>query len=101
MDGAAPAAPMAPLAPMGGPHPHSDVPLADGPEAISGPTAAGRDPPPSPMVDRKKHRRKKLSTLSKTEGSAGQAEGERRAGVGTADTTGTRPPPHGDTTTTP
>lgn len=54
----------------------SSAKLPDGPEAISGPTAAGRDPPPSPMVDRKKHRRKKLSTPSKTEGSAGQAEEE-------------------------
>ncbi|XP_071887917.1 arf-GAP with GTPase, ANK repeat and PH domain-containing protein 2-like [Anas platyrhynchos] len=30
------------------------------------------------MVDRKKHRRKKLSTPSKTEGSAGQAEAKRK-----------------------
>ncbi|NXW52674.1 AGAP2 protein, partial [Nyctiprogne leucopyga] len=51
----------------------------DGPpifEAISSPSSSGRDPPPSPMVDRKKHRRKKLMTPSKTEGSAGQAEEE-------------------------
>ncbi|KAJ1061619.1 hypothetical protein K5549_002654 [Capra hircus] len=33
-----------------------------------------REPPPSPMV--KKQRRKKLTTPSKTEGSAGQAEGK-------------------------
>lgn len=52
---------------------------SDGPpasEAISSPGSSGKDPPPSPMVDRKKHRRKKLSTPSKTEGSAGQAEEE-------------------------
>ncbi|XP_021239539.1 arf-GAP with GTPase, ANK repeat and PH domain-containing protein 2-like, partial [Numida meleagris] len=47
-----------------------------GPEPISSPGSSGRDPPPSPMIDRKKHRRKKLSTPSKTEGSAGQAEEE-------------------------
>uniref|UniRef100_G3U2F4 Arf-GAP with GTPase, ANK repeat and PH domain-containing protein 2 n=1 Tax=Loxodonta africana TaxID=9785 RepID=G3U2F4_LOXAF len=34
-----------------------------------------REPPPSPMV--KKQRRKKLTTPSKTEGSAGQAEGHQ------------------------
>ncbi|NXU11264.1 AGAP2 protein, partial [Pardalotus punctatus] len=53
--------------------------LADSPlsfEAVSSPGSAGRDPPPSPLVDRKKHRRKKLTTPSKTEGSAGQAEEE-------------------------
>ncbi|NWX40149.1 AGAP2 protein, partial [Steatornis caripensis] len=52
---------------------------ADGPpafEAISSPSSSGKDPPPSPMIDRKKHRRKKLMTPSKTEGSAGQAEEE-------------------------
>ncbi|NXH42513.1 AGAP2 protein, partial [Dicaeum eximium] len=38
--------------------------------------AVSRDPPPSPLVDRKKHRRKKLMTPSKTEGSGGQAEEE-------------------------
>ncbi|XP_016161071.1 PREDICTED: arf-GAP with GTPase, ANK repeat and PH domain-containing protein 2-like [Ficedula albicollis] len=43
-------------------------------EAVSSPGSAGRDPPPSPLVDRKKHRRKKLTTPSKTEGSGGQAE---------------------------
>ena len=37
-----------------------------------------REPPPSPMV--KKQRRKKLTTPSKTEGSAGQAEGEALVG---------------------
>ncbi|XP_059727870.1 arf-GAP with GTPase, ANK repeat and PH domain-containing protein 2 isoform X3 [Haemorhous mexicanus] len=45
-------------------------------EAVSSPGSAGRDPPPSPLVDRKKHRRKKLMTPSKTEGSGGQAEEE-------------------------
>ncbi|XP_037370976.1 arf-GAP with GTPase, ANK repeat and PH domain-containing protein 2 isoform X1 [Talpa occidentalis] len=35
-----------------------------------------REPPPSPMV--KKQRRKKLTTPSKTEGSAGQAEAKRK-----------------------
>uniref|UniRef100_A0ACB8EPR6 Uncharacterized protein n=1 Tax=Sphaerodactylus townsendi TaxID=933632 RepID=A0ACB8EPR6_9SAUR len=44
-------------------------------EGLSSPGSSGKDPPPSPMVDRKKHRRKKLATPSKTEGSAGQAEG--------------------------
>uniref|UniRef100_A0A8B9C8H9 ArfGAP with GTPase domain, ankyrin repeat and PH domain 2 n=1 Tax=Anser brachyrhynchus TaxID=132585 RepID=A0A8B9C8H9_9AVES len=39
-------------------------------------SGSGEYPPPSPMVDRKKHRRKKLTTPSKTEGSAGQAEEE-------------------------
>ena len=38
-----------------------------------------REPPPSPMV--KKQRRKKLTTPSKTEGSAGQAEGEALGAV--------------------
>ncbi|XP_015742416.1 LOW QUALITY PROTEIN: arf-GAP with GTPase, ANK repeat and PH domain-containing protein 2 [Coturnix japonica] len=47
-----------------------------GPETVSSPGSSGRDPPPSPLMDRKKHRRKKLSTPSKTEGSAGQAEEE-------------------------
>uniref|UniRef100_A0A8C3UZQ2 ArfGAP with GTPase domain, ankyrin repeat and PH domain 2 n=1 Tax=Catharus ustulatus TaxID=91951 RepID=A0A8C3UZQ2_CATUS len=53
--------------------------LAESPlsfEAVSSPGSAGRDPPPSPLVDRKKHRRKKLMTPSKTEGSGGQAEEE-------------------------
>ncbi|XP_031466253.1 arf-GAP with GTPase, ANK repeat and PH domain-containing protein 2 [Phasianus colchicus] len=57
----------------------SSAKLSDGPagpESVSSPGSSGRDPPPSPMVDRKKHRRKKLSTPSKTEGSAGQAEEE-------------------------
>ncbi|KAM3848936.1 arf-GAP with GTPase, ANK repeat and PH domain-containing protein 2 isoform 1-T1 [Vipera latastei] len=45
-------------------------------EGLSSPGSSGKDPPPSPMIDRKKHRRKKLSTPSKTEGSAGQAEEE-------------------------
>ncbi|XP_066469774.1 arf-GAP with GTPase, ANK repeat and PH domain-containing protein 2 [Tiliqua scincoides] len=45
-------------------------------EGLSSPGSSGKDPPPSPMVDRKKHRRKKLTTPSKTEGSAGQAEEE-------------------------
>lgn len=40
-----------------------------------------REPPPSPMV--KKQRRKKLSTPSKTEGSAVQAEGEAVMGSST------------------
>ncbi|KAM6100952.1 LOW QUALITY PROTEIN: arf-GAP with GTPase, ANK repeat and PH domain-containing protein 2 [Pterocles gutturalis] len=47
-------------------------------EAISSPGSSGRDPPPSPLIDRKKHRRKKLMTPSKTEGSAGQAEAKRK-----------------------
>uniref|UniRef100_A0A8C3JNV2 ArfGAP with GTPase domain, ankyrin repeat and PH domain 2 n=1 Tax=Calidris pygmaea TaxID=425635 RepID=A0A8C3JNV2_9CHAR len=54
---------------------------SDGPptfEAISSPGSSGKDPPPSPMMDRKKHRRKKLMTPSKTEGSAGQAEAKRK-----------------------
>ncbi|XP_072214019.1 arf-GAP with GTPase, ANK repeat and PH domain-containing protein 2 isoform X2 [Excalfactoria chinensis] len=54
----------------------SSAKLPDGPETVSSPGSSGRDPPPSPMIDRKKHRRKKLSTPSKTEGSAGQAEEE-------------------------
>ncbi|XP_009992276.1 PREDICTED: arf-GAP with GTPase, ANK repeat and PH domain-containing protein 2-like [Chaetura pelagica] len=41
-------------------------------ETVSSP--GGRDPLPSPLLDRKKHRRKKLTTPSKTEGAAGQAE---------------------------
>ncbi|NWT92563.1 AGAP2 protein, partial [Urocynchramus pylzowi] len=45
-------------------------------EAVASPGSGGRDPPPSPLVDRKKHRRKKLMTPSKTEGSGGQAEEE-------------------------
>ncbi|XP_040437439.1 LOW QUALITY PROTEIN: arf-GAP with GTPase, ANK repeat and PH domain-containing protein 2 [Falco naumanni] len=45
-------------------------------EAISSPGSSGKEPPPSPTMDRKKHRRKKLMTPSKTEGSAGQAEEE-------------------------
>ncbi|XP_062975744.1 arf-GAP with GTPase, ANK repeat and PH domain-containing protein 2 isoform X2 [Elgaria multicarinata webbii] len=45
-------------------------------EGLSSPGSSGKDPPPSPMIDRKKHRRKKLTTPSKTEGSAGQAEEE-------------------------
>ncbi|CAK6443255.1 unnamed protein product [Pipistrellus nathusii] len=40
----------------------------------SGDLSLSREPPPSPMV--KKQRRKKLTTPSKTEGSAGQAEEE-------------------------
>ncbi|XP_032994366.1 arf-GAP with GTPase, ANK repeat and PH domain-containing protein 2 isoform X2 [Lacerta agilis] len=47
-------------------------------EGLSSPGSGGKDPPPSPMVDRKKHRRKKLTTPSKTEGSAGQAEAKRK-----------------------
>ncbi|XP_060618811.2 arf-GAP with GTPase, ANK repeat and PH domain-containing protein 2 isoform X1 [Anolis sagrei] len=47
-------------------------------EGLSSPGSGGKEPPPSPMVDRKKHRRKKLSTPSKTEGSAGQAEAKRK-----------------------
>ncbi|XP_071656119.1 arf-GAP with GTPase, ANK repeat and PH domain-containing protein 2 isoform X2 [Patagioenas fasciata] len=43
---------------------------------LSPDTPPALEPPPSPMVDRKKHRRKKLMTPSKTEGSAGQAEEE-------------------------
>lgn len=46
-------------------------------EGLSSPGSSGKDPPPSPMIDRKKHRRKKLTTPSKTEGSAGQAEGKK------------------------
>ncbi|XP_067385608.1 arf-GAP with GTPase, ANK repeat and PH domain-containing protein 2 isoform X2 [Emydura macquarii macquarii] len=45
-------------------------------EGVSSP--GGKDPPPSPMIDRKKHRRKKLTTPSKTEGSTGQAEAKRK-----------------------
>ncbi|XP_050781233.1 arf-GAP with GTPase, ANK repeat and PH domain-containing protein 2 isoform X2 [Gopherus flavomarginatus] len=45
-------------------------------EGGSSPSPGGKDPPPSPMIDRKKHRRKKLMTPSKTEGSTGQAEEE-------------------------
>ncbi|XP_069735054.1 arf-GAP with GTPase, ANK repeat and PH domain-containing protein 2 [Phaenicophaeus curvirostris] len=52
----------------------SDIPF----EAISSPGSSGKDPPPSPMIDRKKHRRKKLMTPSKTESSAGQAEAKRK-----------------------
>ncbi|KAM6308088.1 LOW QUALITY PROTEIN: arf-GAP with GTPase, ANK repeat and PH domain-containing protein 2 [Podargus strigoides] len=54
---------------------------SDGPpafEAVPSPSSSGKDPPPSPMIDRKKHRRKKLMTPSKTEGSAGQAEAKRK-----------------------
>lgn len=47
-------------------------------EALSSPGSSGKDPPPSPMIDKKKHRRKKLTTPSKTEGSVGQAEGKRQ-----------------------
>ncbi|KAM6233474.1 LOW QUALITY PROTEIN: arf-GAP with GTPase, ANK repeat and PH domain-containing protein 1-like [Porphyrio hochstetteri] len=54
----------------------SDTPLPF--EAVSSPGSAGKDPPPSPLIDRKKHRRKKLMTPSKTEGSAGQAEAKRK-----------------------
>ncbi|OXB52891.1 hypothetical protein ASZ78_016648, partial [Callipepla squamata] len=50
--------------------------FADAPDPIFGPTAPGRDPPPSPLTERKKQRRKKLSTPSKTESAAGQAEEE-------------------------
>ena len=80
-----PAAPRKPMIPVPrwplcahGPDPQR-IPLADGPagpDSISSPGSSGREPPPSPMVDRKKQRRKKLSTPSKTEGAAGQAEGE-------------------------
>uniref|UniRef100_A0A8C3GJ96 ArfGAP with GTPase domain, ankyrin repeat and PH domain 2 n=1 Tax=Cairina moschata TaxID=8855 RepID=A0A8C3GJ96_CAIMO len=75
--GTAPEVTPASLVSLSPPQPVS--PSADGPpasEAISSPGSSGKDPPPSPMVDRKKHRRKKLSTPSKTEGSAGQAEEE-------------------------
>ncbi|KAM9252095.1 LOW QUALITY PROTEIN: arf-GAP with GTPase, ANK repeat and PH domain-containing protein 2 [Cariama cristata] len=54
----------------------SDAPPAF--EVVSSPGSSGKDPPPSPMIDRKKHRRKKLMTPSKTEGSAGQAEAKRK-----------------------
>uniref|UniRef100_A0A8D2J0V4 ArfGAP with GTPase domain, ankyrin repeat and PH domain 2 n=1 Tax=Varanus komodoensis TaxID=61221 RepID=A0A8D2J0V4_VARKO len=47
-------------------------------QRLSSPGSSGKDPPPSPMIDRKKHRRKKLTTPSKTEGSAGQAEAKRK-----------------------
>ncbi|XP_053907657.1 arf-GAP with GTPase, ANK repeat and PH domain-containing protein 2 [Cuculus canorus] len=52
----------------------SEVPL----EVISSPGSSGKDPPASPTMERKKHRRKKLMTPSKTEGSAGQAEAKRK-----------------------
>uniref|UniRef100_A0A7M4E7E1 ArfGAP with GTPase domain, ankyrin repeat and PH domain 2 n=1 Tax=Crocodylus porosus TaxID=8502 RepID=A0A7M4E7E1_CROPO len=45
---------------------------------VLSPGGGSRDPLPSPMVDRKKHRRKKLTTQSKTEGAAGQAEAKRK-----------------------
>lgn len=51
-------------------------PMPEGVEGVLSPGGGSRDPLPSPMVDRKKHRRKKLTTQSKTEGAAGQAEGE-------------------------
>ncbi|XP_074835609.1 arf-GAP with GTPase, ANK repeat and PH domain-containing protein 2 isoform X3 [Carettochelys insculpta] len=49
-------------------------------DGVSSPTPSpsSKDPPPSPMIDRKKHRRKKLMTPSKTEGSTGQAEAKRK-----------------------
>ncbi|XP_074977514.1 arf-GAP with GTPase, ANK repeat and PH domain-containing protein 2 isoform X3 [Caretta caretta] len=47
-------------------------------EGVSSSSPSGKDPPPSPMIDRKKHRRKKLMTPSKTEGSTGQAEAKRK-----------------------
>ncbi|XP_049739674.1 arf-GAP with GTPase, ANK repeat and PH domain-containing protein 2 isoform X3 [Elephas maximus indicus] len=56
----------------------STVQMGEGPDC----TPSGdlspltREPPPSPMV--KKQRRKKLTTPSKTEGSAGQAEAKRK-----------------------
>lgn len=65
----------------GGPGAQRAALSADAPpafEAAASPGSAGKDPPPSPVIDRKKHRRKKLMTPSKTEGSAGQAEGETR-----------------------
>uniref|UniRef100_A0A8C3NWX2 ArfGAP with GTPase domain, ankyrin repeat and PH domain 2 n=1 Tax=Cyanoderma ruficeps TaxID=181631 RepID=A0A8C3NWX2_9PASS len=71
----APVPPVSVVAPVA----HVCHPLAESPlsfEAVSSPGSAGRDPPPSPLVDRKKHRRKKLMTPSKTEGSGGQAEEE-------------------------
>lgn len=81
------------------PVPHVCSLLAESPlsfEAVSSPGSAGRDPPPSPLVDRKKHRRKKLTTPSKTEGSGGQAEGECHSHMSPAPVThgavGTRPP---------
>uniref|UniRef100_A0A670YDV2 ArfGAP with GTPase domain, ankyrin repeat and PH domain 2 n=1 Tax=Pseudonaja textilis TaxID=8673 RepID=A0A670YDV2_PSETE len=54
----------------------SSVGVGDSSKGLSSPGSSGKDPPPSPMIDRKKHRRKKLATPSKTEGSAGQAEEE-------------------------
>uniref|UniRef100_A0A8C4YIM9 ArfGAP with GTPase domain, ankyrin repeat and PH domain 2 n=1 Tax=Gopherus evgoodei TaxID=1825980 RepID=A0A8C4YIM9_9SAUR len=53
-----------------------DVSGGQAPEGGGNPSPGGKDPPPSPMIDRKKHRRKKLMTPSKTEGSTGQAEEE-------------------------
>ncbi|XP_059575208.1 arf-GAP with GTPase, ANK repeat and PH domain-containing protein 2 isoform X1 [Alligator mississippiensis] len=50
----------------------------EGVEGVLSPGGGSRDPLPSPMVDRKKHRRKKLTTQSKTEGAAGQAEAKRK-----------------------
>ncbi|XP_069087032.1 arf-GAP with GTPase, ANK repeat and PH domain-containing protein 2 isoform X2 [Pleurodeles waltl] len=44
-------------------------------EAAPSPSST-KEPIPSPMVERKKHRRKKSMTSSKTEGAAGQAEEE-------------------------
>ncbi|KAE8626705.1 hypothetical protein XENTR_v10006718 [Xenopus tropicalis] len=44
-------------------------------DVISSPTS-NKDPPSSPMSDKKKNRRKKNMTPSKTEGSAGQADEE-------------------------
>ncbi|XP_069509447.1 arf-GAP with GTPase, ANK repeat and PH domain-containing protein 2 isoform X2 [Ambystoma mexicanum] len=44
-------------------------------EALPSPSS-GKEPIPSPMVERKKHRRKKSVTSSKTDGTAGQADEE-------------------------
>nr|XP_033794289.1 arf-GAP with GTPase, ANK repeat and PH domain-containing protein 2 isoform X3 [Geotrypetes seraphini] len=48
------------------------TPAAEGTPSPS----SSKEPPASPMVDKKKHRRKKVMTPSKTEGSVGQAEEE-------------------------
>ncbi|XP_068123514.1 arf-GAP with GTPase, ANK repeat and PH domain-containing protein 2 isoform X3 [Hyperolius riggenbachi] len=45
-------------------------------DVISSPPSI-KEPPPSPLTDKKKNRKKKNMTPSKTEGSAGQADGER------------------------
>ncbi|XP_005986381.1 arf-GAP with GTPase, ANK repeat and PH domain-containing protein 1 [Latimeria chalumnae] len=39
-------------------------------------SSTSKDPPPSPMIDRKKHRRKKSMSVTKADGNSGQAEEE-------------------------